>query len=442
MWNDILFPALLVCLVYLGTGLLMNALIDQLDKHVIQGAAPLDQILKIGIAFLLGAGTVTFIQFIVSLLRIPIIWTFYGFIPLALVGYFFRIKEMFHSKPHTSLLRISVWLLLIGLLFFFFTRSFSRTMYAWDTVAFWMPKMFALWQDKIVQKETFEFFNHPEYPLLLPMTGATVYTLYNAPNEVAVKVALFGFTVAFVCILEGFLHRTTSFPKKAFFLVLMLSIFIFREHIAGEYVGTADIFVGMYIFAGAAALLSKRVYLALSLWSLVPWAKSEGMVWMLSSAILIVFFYWKDIPKKFLGYFLIPLMASFTWSIYNKFIGISSQYFKFNELYARPWAEYAVYSVHAFREEFRNLEKWNLLFFFFFASVLTRLRIIVRTPALLVIMLSLVAQVVSYMVIFTIAPEEQATFIAAAISRLTLHVAPTMLLVAAYLFGKETKEYV
>ena len=436
MLNDILVPVLIMWPIFLGTGLSCMFVVQKFTKEKLQN---LDKAILFGAAYLLGAALVTFFQFFLSLIKIPILISFWGFAPIAATGFFLLFKDIKNTQKQKLLLsRVVTWVLLLAICFFFFTRSFARTMYTWDAVAFWMPKIFALWQDGVVMKETFEFFNHPEYPLLLPMTGATVFSLFSAPNEVAVKVALFGYTLAFLLMLEGFLHKTQNLPKKLFFLFLMLSLFIFREHVAGEYVGTADILVGIYMFAGAALLLQKKPLLALLLWAFVPWTKSEGMVWILSSGFLTVLFFWKSVFKKYWSFLLLPVFFVSVWSIYNKIIGMSSQYFKFDEIYARPWLEYAVYSVHAFREEFRNLQKWNLLFFFFFAATLTRIKEIFSSKELMVLMLSLIAQVSSYILIFTITPEEQATFIAAAISRLTLHIAPTALLVTAYLFKKES----
>ena len=96
-----------------------------------------------------------------------------------------------------------------------------------------------------------------------------------------------------------------------------------------------------------------------------------------------------------------------------------------------------MYSVHAFREEFRNLQKWNLVFFFFLAQSFATIKRIAQHKELRIIYAGLTVQLLSYMVIFTIAPEEQASFIAAAISRLTLHLAPTALVITAYLFSQE-----
>lgn len=317
---------------------------------------------------------------------------------------------------------------------FFFTRSVSRVMYTWDSIAFWVPKMSALWSENVVRAEALVPFNHPEYPLLLPLTGANAFLLTQTPNDVAAKGALFGFTIALLWSMGSWLYKKIGGWKAIFWMVLFISLFIFREHVAGEYVGTADILVGTYMCAGTLALLYKRPLLAQIFWLSLPWVKSEGLVFAGVTSFLLFIYY----PHLRLWMTTVGTFLLLPWRFFIQAIHVdSSQYFKFGELYARPWVEYAVYSIHAFREELRNLQKWNLLFFFFITLSFTRFKEICAEKSLHIIYTGLAVQLVMYMVIFTVAPEEQASFIAAAVSRLTLHLAPTVLIMSSYLHAKK-----
>ncbi|HKY73938.1 MAG TPA: hypothetical protein VJ246_01345, partial [Patescibacteria group bacterium] len=183
----------------------------------------------------------------------------------------------------------------------------------------------------------------------------------------------------------------------------------------------------------------KKPLQAVILWCLAPWAKSEGLVWAGVTTIGI-FFSYPTIRKYVL--LTAPLLAA-PWSLFTKYMGLSSsQYFRFNELYARPWIEYATYSIHSFREEFRNVEKWNLTFYLFFGALVFRIRQVFSDKALFIPVVAFFIQLVSYMVIFTITPEEQATFIAAAVSRLTLHLAPAAICIVVYMISSTDKELV
>lgn len=417
--------------VYLGFGMVLSAfLLGRKEKHLSLAA-------QLPFWFLFGAGAGTVLQFLLSLLRIPLALSFWLMAFVALAGFWGRRKHIHVLKEmilRSTLSNRVLSALLAIILIIFFIRSYSLTIYVWDGIAFWMPKVYALWSDQVVTPTTFIEFNHPEYPLLLPYVGANIFTLLGEPQETAIKAALFGFTIALVAALAQFISERHIWYTTFFFLAMFCSIFIFREHVAGEYVGTADILVGTYIGTGALFMLRGKVKHAIALWALVPWTKSEGLVWAGSSLGLIFLFY------PHMRKLAVALGTALTapWMIYTKVIGLSaSQYFQFDQLYTRPWVEYAVYSVHAFREEFRNLQKWNLLFYFFFAAIATHIRAILRDKALLITLGCLAVQLGMYMYIFTITPEEQATFIAAAVSRLTLHLAPAVLGVTAYVFTKE-----
>jgi hypothetical protein len=414
---------------YAGVGSIALRLIRIIEK-------PVPEMPRVfsGTHFLLGAGVATYLEFLLSLIGAPLRVSLIALAVLALIGFIVGYK-----KPKLglkfSIKTILFWIIPVVILLFFFTRSVSRVMYTWDAIAFWIPKMVALYQDQRVNLPGLTKFNHPEYPLLLPLVGANVFTLMGKPDQVAAKAAIFGFTVSLIVMLGQFLQSRMSKPKALFWLLLLMSLFIFREHVAGEYVGTADILVGTYFAAGAMALLRKRPALAFSFWLLAAWSKSEGQVMVLVSAVMLFLLY------KHLRVYLITMAGVFLgpWQLLLKLDHIdTSQYFKFNQIYARPWVAYIVYSIHAFREEFRNIQKWNLLFFFFLSATLTHVRKIVKDKAMFIICLGLLAQLVSYIVIFTITPEEQATFIAASISRLTLHLAPTVLVVTAVLLSGDS----
>lgn len=419
---DLLVPIFFVAIGYTGIGFLVS---DVLKKKLTLGDYPY--------YFLIGAGLFTLSQILLSLIKVPFQTSLIiGFV-LSLFGWWKQRRSIIQKIKKPSLFDLVFWVVVLLFVFFAATIVFSRTMYTWDDVAFWMPKMFTLWTDKMIGPTTLVFFNHPEYPLLLPMTGANIYTIFGYPNEVAAKMAFFMFSLSLIVSFGSFIKQKMSWYKALFLLVLFLSLQVFGDHVFGEYVGTADIFVGIYMAVGVIELLKGNSEKAMLIWMFVPWAKSEGQVWAASTLFFLFILKLVTFKKAFLAGFLV-----LPWFIYNKFSGQdSSQYFKLQEIYKRSWVEYATYSVHAFREEFRNTTKWNITFLLFLSATFTHVKQILNDKKLVVIFGGLICQMISYIVIFTITPEEQATFIAAAISRLTLHLAPTVLVVTAYLLSNK-----
>lgn len=427
----LLLPMIFLWLLYIGVGGLIDYLIYEKShkKHRAQSGL----LGYLGIWFLLGAGVVTFLEFIFSLAGIAFKFTLLGFIPLAILGVNFQKKKVF-SRPVGPRKVLLFWFGVLAVLYLLFIRLISRVIYSWDAVAFWLPKMFSLWVDQTVNIQALIHFNHPEYPLFLPLTGANVFTILDQPHDIAVKAVIFGFSLSLIFIIGDFLLKKVGFLKAVFFMAIFLSSFVLREHIAGEYVGTADVLLGTYLVAGTIYLLKDKPRLALLFWAFCPWVKSEGLVIFGVSFLLLLVFY-KNLRNVFS---LVGPLLVLPWFLYVKYLKIdTSQYFKFAEIYERSWLDYAIYSIHAFREEFRNIYKWSLLFFFFLAGSLTKVKKILQNKKLLMIYMILGAQLMMYLIIFTITPEEQASFIAPAISRLTLHLAPTVLVVTAWLFGKK-----
>ncbi len=430
MINDVL-AGLAVIVIFIGVGAFAYACFSQITS-----IRDTTIIWRLSVWFLIGAGLTTFTQTILSLLGISLTTSLLVAACIAIFGLFRQKNMREYSKERPTLSSISFWSIVVLLCGLFFFRSLSRVTYTWDSIAFWTPKMVGLFVENRVTKNALIPFNHPEYPLMLPISGADAMVVTGLPSDIAAKVVLFGYTLALFGLFGSFLRKYTHEWLSLFWLLLLGTGFIFREHVAGEYVGTADILVGIYMMAGSIMLLSKRPRIALVIWLFLPWAKSEGLVFTLATCGMMFVLY-PSLRKHILflsAVFLAP------WRIFVKYMQVdSSQYFKFDELYARPWIEYATYSVHAFREEFRNLSKWNLMFFFFIAESAVGMRKIVKNKALLTVYTALTAQLIAYLIIFTITPEEQASFIATAISRLTLHLAPTVVVMASYLHGQNSK---
>lgn len=387
-------------------------------------------------AVFLGAFGTSLLQFLGSLLGIGVLSTFFAtgvvFLLLAL-----KSKPEFAPQHRSSLFQKMCWIILGISLGFLGMRATAAPMYTWDAVAFWTPKMVALWRDDAVNMAGLRSFNHPEYPLFVPLTGATQFLLQGWPNHIAAKAALF--LVFAVGMFSFFAWCWKHFPpfKALFWSALLLSLFILRDHAGGEYAGTADLFVGVAALLGTIRILEGNWKLGLVQLAFLPWVKSEGLVF--AGSFLAASFVFQPLLRRFI--IAVASVVIVPWNVFIRTQNIdTSQYFKFDELYARPWVEYASYSIHAFREEFRQLAKWNLAFWWGGVAVLTHLREGIQNPGLRVIFLALIAQLGVYIAIFTVTPEEQASFIAAAVSRLGLHLAPAVLALAAWLFSTTKRE--
>jgi len=387
-------------------------------------------------AIFFGALGTSLVQFFGSLVGIGVRESFFatgiGFLVLAM-----KSKPAYMFRHRISAFEGLSWMVLVISLGFLGLRATSAPLYTWDAVAFWAPKMIAVWRDNSLNMEGLRYFNHPEYPLFVPLIGATQYFLQGWPNQIATKGMLF--VLSGTGLITFFCWCWKHFPPlKAFFWSLfLLSLFILRDHVGGEYAGTADFFVGLAALMGALRILEGNWKLGLVQLAFLPWIKSEGLVF--AGAFLATTFLFQPFLRRFI--LAVVSIVIFPWQMFIRTQQVdTSQYFKFDEIYARPWFNYATYSIHAFREEFRQFSKWNMAFWWGAVAVLTHLREIVQNTRLRVIVLALLAQLTAYIVVFTVTPEEQASFIAAAVSRLSLHLAPTLIALAGWIFSTSQHE--
>lgn len=423
------FPFLLF--VYLIVGLSTHALFIQHSKMSLW-----EHLLS---SLFLGTAVVTLSQFLFSLLGFKMAPALLRIFLLGLLFFWTNRKKIFLLwRPYqTSGFQLLIWVVLGIQLLLLGVKAVSAPTYTWDSIAFWTPKMIAIWRDGYVNIEGLKNFNHPEYPLYVPLLGATQFLLQGWPNDVAAKALFFVIASVGVCIFAAWSMRHFPPLKAAFWITLLGSAFILRDHLAGEYAGTADIFVGLFAMVGALRILEGNWKLGIVHFLFLAWIKSEGLVFAASLASLS-FLFMPSLRRFLIGAGALILAP---WNIFIRTQHVdTSQYFKFGEIYARPWLQYAIYAIHAFREEFRQLNKWNLLFWWTGAAVFTHLRKCFRVVEVRVLLFSVLTQLIMYIVIFTVTPEEQASFIAAAVSRLSLHLAPAMLAVATWLFSKNMQE--
>jgi len=422
---DLLIPLFGVVLPMLGVGLVVRTLLKKTGD--------------VGLFLFYGAGIHVVLQTLFSWVGVSITMSQIVLIIVGYIGLFYalwRNRTRFHKKM------FFVPMLVVLITLPFFIRTFSVTMYTWDSVAFWMPKMYALTQKPTARVENFTYFNHPEYPLFVPMIAANTYSLFRDGeiHEAAAKVSLFAFVPFWIYAMYTGFRKFGIHPVGAFLsLFTFLMLFVVRDHISGEYAGTADLFIGLYAGLGMLLLLLKRPFHAVAMFLFLPWIKTEGLVWFGAAAAcigLLVLYKkeWKNL-LKLIAFFAIGT----TWYWYTKMSGDTSQYGKFSEIYARPWAEYAAYAIHSFREQFRLLNKWGMLWYAWILSFGTQLKRVTANWHIFIPLFLIFTQLISYLVIFTITPEEQATFISASISRLSLHLAPSAFGMMIYLLCTKEK---
>ncbi len=320
---------------------------DELGLGLFQGAA---------ISFMLGLGAISLQMFIYSVISIPfnIPYIIAPWVPLSayalLSGKAIKPSKRERNDFLSEAGFVGIFLLAViaSQVIYAFLYGPMPTISAWDSFQTWFFKANAFFKDKGV---TASFFNiplaHPDYPLLIPLSAAWVYTCLGHINDELVRV-IYPLQYLSLLIIFYYLVKKAASTRSGLLFTALLSITpILMVHAAGlpvrvgelyteDFVGYADLalsayfvaaggFFYLYVIEGKTAQL---VLTALFL-GLGAWTKDEGFVFaLLGGAVFIAHLIssGKTPFKKGLSFALILAAVMGPWVIYKMVLKIPGEY--------------------------------------------------------------------------------------------------------------------
>lgn len=366
-------------------------------------------------------------------------------LPWILIFLYFLIKRIgfpTFKKPKLSTIEIFFLFLIFLLILFTGFESILRPVQAWDGWVNWVfrPKVFFL--ENTIDPEYVNYVN-TDYPIMLPLMGTFGYILMGQINDTSILFLFFVFYATLGGVFFTACKSLINTKIALIFTFLLLSLQNLIRHGGRFEVGQADLALGYYFFCSAYMLADflktrepKQLFLLSIFLGITSQIKTEGVTFFLFVNAIIIFFIFSWKKYRLLLYMFPSLFVIGTWELYKIF-----NHYPINLHFSQTLHIHWTKIIDIFlgmSGEFINFQNWNLLWIFFFLSIIVFKKNIKKTkPFLLLFCL----QWLIYFTIFMINPIDPALRIEGTIDRLYIHLAPlavliTSLLIQPHFFSK------
>jgi hypothetical protein len=404
---------------------------------------------KIALSYALGFGFIGIQMFILSILGIK--WN-YGIILtpwLIFICYFFLRNHKYSYHNLNILNKIKLFsrieklllILLVSLLIFVGIESVLRPVQAWDGWDNWVFRANVFYLNKGIDNYYFSYTTD-SYPLIIPLTTSLGYMSLGSIDDRSILLFYYFFYFALGLLFYSSIRNFADRKTALLFSVLLLSCQNLIRHGGRFEAGQADLAVGFYIFACVIVLLdylkikSTRLLLLLTvLLSIATQIKNDAIPFVLLSTCFVVYKILKEKKYKKLFY-LIPLpLVMLGWELFKKFNNLHPNFLFRNGIEFH--IERFPIIVFNFFKEFGNIQNWNIIWIvFLFCIVIYRKHL----GTYILVPIFLFFQLLFYVFIFLLLPQDPVTQINAISNKLLLHIVPlaafTITIVAVKVFKK------
>ncbi|MFQ5735331.1 MAG: hypothetical protein ACE5GY_00530 [Thermodesulfobacteriota bacterium] len=425
---------------------------------------------RTGLCFLLGLGAVSLQMFLYSLISIP-----FGFLVVALpwaalygLTYLpvFRTPAREDRAPAAKgLLKEAGWPGVI-LIVIIVSQAAYALLYAgllpvrgWDAWLIWFFKARAFFADGGVTSGFLlnpdYAYSHPDYPLLVPLSVAWVYTALGHAGEMAAEMLYPLQFIAMLLVFHWGARRAAGGATALLFTALLSLTPILLVHAAGfvssigplaggDYVGYADLtlalcflFAGVFLYLGMTEADTGQILLSALFLALGAWTKNEGLPFAAFGFLLIAAHLaarkdWMRIEATacVLAVFIVP------WAAYKANLALGSEFSgRFNPrtflanagrlgFVVRTMLGYIFLQTGLF-----SFAGWALA-----ASTALNWRGL-RSRALLALYAMVLFQLSLYAFVYVITPFDVNWHVRTSLDRLLLHVIPLFMFITAVNIG-------
>lgn len=315
-----------------------------------------------------------------------------------------------------------------------FMLTFSRAIWGYDAYERWLAKGRVFWVDGGITRENAKIYDPADDHNLWPFAVSWLYYINGHSEEIWVR--LIPFTAFLAIIFEFKKHinaKNWDIKKYSWLLILVFTPFLWQIVSKENYSGNADIFVSLFFLLSISAIIRKEFLFSALFLGFAAFTKNDALPALIAFIILLPIFTRNLIAKSDLKLAFIVALSFLLVNLYLKYyFQLGSRYLNqdFSQIISqKPIFKYNLYTAHAFREQFRQIQIWGLgwwVIIFFFVKKIK----VLFTDKLLMISLSLIiVQFISYFVVYYISQEDQAHQITTSISRILLQIYPATLLI-------------
>ena len=224
----------------------------------------------------------------------------------------------------------------------------------------------------------------------------------------------------------------------------MFTPFLWQTVSQENYSGNADIFVSLFFLLSIGAIIRKEFLFSALFLGFAAFTKNDALPTLIVFIILLPIFTRNLIAKSDLKLaFTVALSFLFANLFLKYYYQLNSRYLNqdFSQIISqKPIFKYNLYTAHAFREQFRQIQIWGLGWWIVAFVYMTKMKALLTNRLLLFATIIMIIQILSYSIVFYISKEDQASQITTSISRVLLQVYPSSLLIAYYLVSKKNRQ--
>lgn len=427
-----------------------------------KNGARLGRVAWAAFSFMLGLGAVSLQMFLYSLISVPFGPAVIS-APWIVLGAVTLFHPAFRGTPFPGCGERMGWpgvvilALICSQVAYAFAYAIAMPLSGWDAWFIWFVKARAFFMDAGVQASflTDPVYqqDHPEYPLLVPLAVAWMYTAVGSAGEWAGKAV---YPVQFAALLAIFHYGALRFAGKTAALVFtaLLSVTpLVLVHAAGfpvkieglamgDFTGYADLTLAAY-FLGAAIFLVLYAkegglhFAALSsvMLAMSAWTKNEGLTFSLLGLASLAFLALRGekrdlralaVSAAVLALFIAP------WSFFKSAHGLSSEYVE-NMGAAVFFANVSrLGEIIPYMAKFMFLKPGitNLVWWAYVVSFVLCARAVISSRSYVLHWL-IFGQLAAYIFVYMITPVDLKWHLATSVDRLVLHLVPLGMLAAA-----------
>ncbi len=405
---------------------------------------------RAGLSFAIGSGIITLLMFVCAFLgvKFPVLYLtlclFSGLIFFwAIRKNLMKIRDYLKAFSYRPTLGQKIILPAIALIFLYFSfHAMITPLSYWDSWAIYGFKAKALFFAQGIPLNFFtdstKAYAHLDYPLLLPMLEAWVYTALNSWNDQLVNVIFLSYFLSLLVIFYFSLKPLIGAGFSLLFTLFLVTMPRFTLFMS--YSGYADVPLTVYYFMSLAYLLrwfySQKgrgfLYLSAICLGLAAWTKNEGAViclinlFLLSALVLVRN---KPTQESFLligrcsGIILAIILP---WLIFKGVFHISNDLVNTHNLNLEVLQNNLSripLIFKSFADNASRISDWNLLWFVTLLAIALSLKKNFSWASCAVL-LSLLLYFLSWVFIYLITPLEINWHLANSMDRLLIQTAP------------------
>jgi len=403
--------------------------------------------------FALGLGAICIIFYTFGLLQIHLTRTLTVIIALAFSLPFFldpRLKRQSSRNLNlyiqgfrkSSKIFLSLLTVFLVILFMF---TFSRAVWGYDAYERWLAKGRTFWVDGGITRENAKIYDPADDHNLWPFAVSWIYYINGNSEEIWIR--LIPFTAFLAIIFEFKKHiKVTNWDikKYSWLLILVFTPFLWQTVSQENYSGNADIFVSLFLLLSIGTIIRKEFLFSALFLGFAAFTKNDAIPALIAFIVFLPIFARNLISQS-------DLKLAFTVALSFLFANLSLKYYYqldsrylnqdlFQVISQKPIFKHNLYTAHAFREQFRQIQIWGLGWWIVAWTYVTKMKALITDRLLLFAIVLIMTQVLSYFLVIYLSKEDQASQITTSISRALLQIYPSSLLIAYYLMNRRDKQ--